>query len=168
MREVCGPVLADLGYDLIAIELAGKTVRLFIDRLPASVGVPPPFGNDKGLPQGEPPLHPPVTIEDCVRATRDLSPLLDVEDPGLPGPWELEVSSPGVNRPLARPADFERFKGNKVAVKTFEKVGDRRNFLGTLKGLAQGPSGDEIVIDVDGTERRVPLDEVMKAHLDVL
>jgi ribosome maturation factor RimP len=150
MREVCEPVLADLGYDLIAIELAGKTVRLFIDRLVEYAA------------QG------PVSIEDCVRATRDLSPLLDVEDPGLPGPWELEVSSPGVNRPLARPADFERFKGNKVAVKTFEKVGDRRNFLGTLKGLAQGPSGDEIVIDVDGTERRVPLDEVMKAHLDVL
>ena len=47
----------------------------------------------------------------------------------IPGRYELEVSSPGINRPLARRRDFERFKGQKVAVRTFEKVGDRRNFL---------------------------------------
>ena len=149
IREVAEPVLTGLGYDLVALELTvehgRKIVRLYIDRL------------------GDASDRSAVGIEDCVAATRELSPVFDVAEV-MEGRWELEISSPGINRPLARPQDFERYAGQKVAVRTFEKVGDRRNFLGTLLGM----DGEEIRIDVDGQERRVPLAEVMKAHLDVL
>ena len=146
LREVCEPVLAGLGYDLVhaekTVENGRRVVRLFIDRI---------GGGD------------PIGIEDCSRATRELDPVLDVAEV-VDGRYDLEVSSPGINRPLARRQDFEKFAGQKVAVRTFEKVGDRRNFLGTLLGV----DGEEIRIDVDGTEKRVPLAEVFKAHLDVL
>jgi len=144
-REVVEPVLADLGYDCIHVELTvengRKIARIFIDRLDGAA----------------------TSIEDCVRVTRELDPVLDVADV-MSARYELEVSSPGINRPLSRKKDFERFAGKKVAVRTFEKVGDRRNFLGTLLGI----DGDEIRIDVDGREMRVPIEEVSKAHLDVL
>ena len=147
VREVAEPVLNGLGYDLIALEMTvengRKIVRLYIDRMDASKGA--------------------VGIEDCVTATKELSPVLDVADV-LDGRYELEISSPGINRPLARKSDFEKFAGKKVAVRTFDKVGDRRNFLGVLLGI----DGDDIRINVDGREHRVPLTEVMKAHLDVL
>lgn len=147
VREVAEPVMNGLGYDLIALETTvehgRKIVRLYIDRLDTSKGS--------------------VGIEDCVAATKELSPVLDVADV-LDGRYELEISSPGINRPLARKSDFEKFAGKKVAVRTFDKVGDRRNFLGVLLGI----EGDDIRIDVDGREHRVPLGEVMKAHLDVL
>lgn len=147
VREVAEPVLNGLGYDLIAsettVEHGRKIVRLYIDRLDPSQGA--------------------VGIEDCVAATKELSPVLDVADV-MDGRYELEISSPGINRPLARKSDFEKFAGKKVAVRTFDKVGDRRNFLGVLLGI----EGDEIRINVDGREHRVPLTEVMKAHLDVL
>ena len=146
MREVAEPVLSGLGYDLVAVEVTvehgRKIVRLYIDRTSDGAA---------------------VGIEDCVKATRELSPVFDVAEP-IDGRYELEVSSPGVNRPLARRKDFEKFAGKKVAVRTFDKVGDRRNFLGTLLGV----DGEDIRIDVDGREHRVPLAEVMKAHLDVL
>lgn len=149
VREVAEPVLNGLGYDLIASELTvehgRKIVRLYIDRLG---GV-----SEKNA----------IGIEDCVAATKELSPVFDVADV-IDGRWELEISSPGINRPLARKSDFEKFAGKKVAVRTFDKVGDRRNFLGILLGM----DGEEIRIDVDGREHRVPLTEVMKAHLDVL
>lgn len=149
LKEVCEPALADLGYDLVfaemTVEMGRRIVRLFIDRL------------EQYAASG------PVGLEDCVRATRELDPVLDVADV-VPGRYELEISSPGINRPLARKKDFEKFAGKKVAVRTFEKVGDRRNFLGTLLGI----DGEEIRIDVDGQEKRVPLAEVFKAHLDVL
>ena len=149
LQEVIEPPLADLGYECVfaetTVENGRKIVRLFIDRLEASS----PLG--------------PVGIEDCVKVTRELDPILDVADV-IPGRYELEVSSPGINRPLAKRRDFDRFKGQKVAVRTFDKVGDRRNFLGVLLGM----DGDEIRIDVDGRELRVPFGEVSKAHLDVL
>lgn len=149
LQEVIEPPLADLGYECVfaetTVENGRKIVRLFIDRLESQAAL--------GA----------VGIEDCVKVTRELDPILDVADV-IPGRYELEVSSPGINRPLAKKKDFERFKGKKVAVRTFEKVGDRRNFLGTLLGL----DGDEIRIDVDGREHRVPFEEVSKAHLDVL
>lgn len=150
VREVAEPVLTGLGYDLIAIELTvehgRKIVRLYIDRIDSAAA--------KGSAVG---------IEDCVAATKELSPVFDVADP-IDGRWELEISSPGINRPLARKTDFEKFAGQKVAVRTYEKVGDRRNFLGVLLGI----EGDDIRINVDGREHRVPLSEVQKAHLDVL
>lgn len=146
LRETVEPVLADLGYDCVHLELTvehgRKILRLYIDRAAGGSA---------------------VSLEDCVRVTRELDPVLDVADV-MTGRYELEVSSPGINRPLSRKKDFERFKGQKVAVRTFEKVGDRRNFLGTLLGI----EGEEIRIDVDGREMRVPFEEVSKAHLDVL
>jgi ribosome maturation factor RimP len=150
LQQVVEPVLADLGYECVfsetTVENGRKIVRIYIDRAAAESASPEPIG-----------------IEDCVKVTRELDPVLDVADV-LPGRYELEVSSPGINRPLARKKDFEKFKGQKVAVRTFEKIGDRRNFLGTLLGI----EGDEIRIDVDGREHRVPIGEVSKAHLDVL
>ena len=149
LQEVIEPPLADLGYECvfaeITVENGRKIVRLFVDHLEGRA------------------IAGAVGIEDCVKVTREIDPILDVADV-VPGRYELEVSSPGINRPLSRKKDFEKFKGQKVAVRTFEKVGDRRNFLGVLLGM----DGDEIRIDVDGRELRVPFGEVSKAHLDVL
>ena len=169
VREVAEPVLNGLGYDLVAMELTvehgRKILRLYIDRLESAIR--PPLGTSSlasgslvdRLGEGA----EAVGIADCVAATKELSPVFDVAEP-IDGRYELEISSPGINRPLARRKDFEKFAGKKVAVRTYEKVGDRRNFLGTLLGI----DGEDIRIDVDGREHRVPLAEVMKAHLDVL
>jgi ribosome maturation factor RimP len=159
LQQVVEPVLTSLGYECVlsetAVENGRKIVRIFIDRAsPASEE-----SKDRAVEISA----EPIGIEDCVKVTRELDPVLDVADV-IPGRFELEVSSPGINRPLARRQDFERFKGQKVAVRTYEKIGDRRNFLGTLLGM----EGDEIRINVDGREHRVPFGEVSKANLDVL
>jgi len=105
-----------------------------------------------------------VTLDDCSRLSRVVSDLLDVHDP-VPGSYNLEVSSPGINRPLVRLDDYHRFTGQKVFVKTIEPIGGRRRF----KGLLVGVSGEGEVI-IQGTDERffVPFALINKARLDIL
>ena len=106
-----------------------------------------------------------VTIDHCQELSRTIEPLLDVEDFIEPA-YNLEVSSPGVDRPLRKAADFERFAGQRAHVKTFAPVdapaGPRKNWTGTLRGFADGA----VLIEVDGAVHRIPHDKIAKAHLE--
>jgi ribosome maturation factor RimP len=137
------PLLVREGYELVAIEVTGtgpRTIlRLFIDK---------PGG---------------VTLDDCASVSEAVDAMLDVEDP-FESSYTLEVSSPGLDRPLRKPADYQRFAGKRAKLKTFgpvEGAGSRKVFDGTLLGL----EGELVRIVVDGTPFTVPLSSIAKANL---
>lgn len=139
IRTLAEPTVARLGFDLVAVEWMGgrqgRLLRLSID-----------------APGG-------VTAEDCARVSEQLSPLLDAADP-IDGSYHLEVSSPGIDRPVQRRTDFVRFQGYRVRLKLLEGP-PRRRYTGVI-----GPvDGDELLLSVDGQEHRIPLDLVEQAHL---
>jgi ribosome maturation factor RimP len=142
LEEVCGETLAALGFELVAVDFGrgpgGFVLRVYIDG---------PGG---------------VTIDDCARASRDLSAALDVADV-IDRSYSLEVSSPGLDRPLVRERDFVRFAGKRARLRTREPIEGRRNFSGTLRGVAEG----RVAIECDGHTYAVPLEGVVKAHLEV-
>jgi ribosome maturation factor RimP len=102
-----------------------------------------------------------VSVEDCASASRAISPLLDVYDP-LDGAYQLEVSSPGIDRPLTRDADFERFAGFLAKVELEEAVEGRRRFRGVLLGLAKDGT---VRLSVDGNNLEIPLNAIQSAKL---
>jgi ribosome maturation factor RimP len=103
-----------------------------------------------------------VSLADCQAVSRDLSTLLDVEQEVLPqGRYRLEVSSPGLERPLLSRRDFERFAGREVDVRTTRPYSGRRRLQGMLRGI----EGDGVKLDVGGEELMVPLTEIAKANL---
>jgi ribosome maturation factor RimP len=128
------------GVELIQLqyhrERGGRILRLFIDR-----------------PDG-------VTLEDCASVSRELGDLLDVHLPDL-GPYDLEVSSPGPNRPLARAEDFERFRGQRAKIRTRSPINGQKNFIGVLEGL----SGQTIRMNTGRHTVSIPIDTISKAHL---
>jgi len=101
-----------------------------------------------------------VIVDDCTKASHMISGILDVEDI-VPSRYSLEVSSPGLNRPLKKPADFERYKGQKIRLKTTEPLNGRGNFHGVLMGLKDS----DVLVNVDGLEYAVPMDKISKARL---
>ena len=104
-----------------------------------------------------------VSVGDCARVSRDLSAVLDVEDV-VPTKYTLEVSSPGLDRPLRRPDDYRRFAGRRAKLVVREAVDGKTFFRGTLSGL----DGDAVLIDdVDGRPHRVPLSVISRANLEV-
>ncbi len=130
----------DFGYELVQIkyggEAGGRTLTIMIDR------------------EGE------VSAEDCSQMSRRLSMVLDTLDP-IPGSYTLVVSSPGLDRPLTRDSDFDRFAGEKAAVRHRSEDGARRTDTGLLLGLKE----DAVVIEVDGEMLRIPLAGIEEAHL---
>ena len=101
-----------------------------------------------------------VTIDDCANMSRALSAHLDVEDP-VPGTYILEVSSPGLDRPLVRLADFERFAGREAKLETTELIDGRRRYRGTLQGVLQ----DRVRIAVEGKDLEIPFAAITSAKL---
>jgi len=99
-------------------------------------------------------------VDDCADVSHQLSAILDVEDP-LPGSYTLEVSSPGLDRPLVRPADFERQLGETVKVRMREPIDGRRNFKGRLLSVG----GDHIVIEVNDKHQDLAFSGMEKARL---
>jgi ribosome maturation factor RimP len=104
-----------------------------------------------------------VSIDDCARVSRDLSALLDVEDP-VPVAYTLEVSSPGLDRPLRRPDDYQRFTGRRAKLVMREAVDGQTFFKGTLSGIADH---DVLIDGDDGRRHRVPLAVITRANLEV-
>ncbi|MDF3073200.1 MAG: ribosome maturation factor RimP [Alphaproteobacteria bacterium] len=102
-----------------------------------------------------------MTVEDCAEISRTVSALLEVEDP-ITGPYRLEVSSPGIDRPLTKARDFERFAGHRVRVEAGEAIEGRRRFIGMLKGVQEGSA--VMVLD-GGEEAAVPLGSIVRAKL---
>ncbi|MBX9927138.1 MAG: ribosome maturation factor RimP [Hyphomicrobiaceae bacterium] len=126
------PAVADLGYRLVRVTLTGKegkTLQIMAER-----------------PDGS------FTIDDCETVSRNISPLLDVHDP-ITSAYRLEVSSPGIDRPLVRPSDFEDWAGFEAKIELAEPVDGRRRFKGTLDGYDPGTDGDarggEVRIECD-------------------
>jgi ribosome maturation factor RimP len=104
-----------------------------------------------------------VSVEDCAHVSRDLSAILDVEDV-IPGAYTLEVSSPGLDRPLTRPDDYRRFAGRRAKLVMREAVDGQTFFKGTLGGMEEG----HVLIDADDQRRhRVPLTVITRANLEV-
>ncbi len=145
-RRLVEPVLQRDGYDLVEVEWLREgsswVLRLYVDRPGGAVG-----------------------IEDCQAVSRTIEPILDVEDFIEPS-YHLEVSSPGVDRPLRRAADFDRFAGQRAHVKSFGPIetgaGPRKNWTGTLRGFRD----DAVEIEVDGRLHRIPLAQIAKANLE--
>ena len=134
------PLIEDLGYEFVGLEHSSNpknpVLVIYIDR-----------------PDG-------IAIEDCETVSREVAALLDVEDP-IPGQYSLEVSSPGLDRPLFTAEQFARFVGEVAAVSVYAPVDGRRKFKGTI--LAAGEN--TVTIDQDGTEVTLDLGNVVKARL---
>lgn len=145
-------VLARLGFELVVLERGGghlkENLRLRIDR---RGGTDPDDGG--------------VSVQDCARVSRTLGEWLS-DRPDVPAEYDLEVSSPGVERPLVRPRDYERFTGREVRLKGYGPLDDGRKILeGDLLGLAGEGEGATILIRVDGERVEVPLASVAAARL---
>ena len=104
-----------------------------------------------------------VTLDDCTRISRVVSDLLDVHDP-VPGSYSLEVSSPGINRPLVKKDDYNKFSGEKVLIKLAEPLEGRKKFKGVLRGIIN----DDVVIESSGQKFYLPYSLIIKARLDIL
>lgn len=140
IERIVKPVLESLSYRLVERELVadgGRLIlRIYIDKKNG------------------------VTVEDCSTISRTLSAHLDVEGP-IPGPYELEVSSPGIERPLRYPEDFTQFTGETIKLRTREPIDGRQNYRGTLvKSDAQN-----IVMNVDGREHIIPFSALQRARI---
>jgi ribosome maturation factor RimP len=146
VRESLGPrlerIVSFAGLELVHFETrresGGTVLRLYIDR------------------EGG------VTLDDCARVSRQVSAELDADDP-IPGRYTLEVSSPGLDRPLSRDRDFERFAGSQVRVVTASPLDGQRHFKGRLNGLLHGAV--QLVLE-DGREVSIPRDLMTSARLD--
>jgi ribosome maturation factor RimP len=142
------PLLEQLGYELVDLELRpsqqGGALRVFID-LPGA---------------GSGPATPQIGIEDCERASREVSALLDREDP-IPGRYALEVSSPGFDRVLRKPEHYERFAGSRVKVELALPREGRRRYTGVLQRV----DGLGIELQVDGQKVLLPFAEIGKTRL---
>lgn len=103
-----------------------------------------------------------ISLEDCEEASREVSDIMDAYDP-IPNSYFLEVSSPGLDRPLVKGKDFLRFLGEKVSVQTFEPMDGRRNFKGTLKSKEE--EGIVITLD-DGSSVTISYTNIKKANLN--
>ena len=138
------PLLEQLGYELVDVEwVSGPregVLRFYIDFPGGAEG------------------H--IGIEDCARTSRELSALLDVDDP-VPGHYSLEVSSPGFDRVLRKPAHYGRFVGSKLRVELLQARDGRRRYTGTLTGV--GP--EDIELEVEGNPVRLPFAEIGKSRL---
>jgi len=133
--------LDDMGFDIVRVRLSGSTNRIL--QIMAE-------RRDEGA----------MTVEDCARISRAVSAILDVEDP-VPGRYTLEVSSPGVDRPLTRLRDFERFAGFEAKLETTRLVDGRRRFRGRIAGV----DGDRVRIDMDGQAVQLPFTDIERAKL---
>ena len=138
------PALNDMGFRLVRVTVSGRdgtTVQIMAER-----------------PDGT------ITVEDCVDISRNLSPLMDVHDP-ISGHYALEISSPGIDRPLARASDFQAWAGHEARIETKELVTGRKRFRGIIQGLAGNDVRLEVAPDQGGPEVVLPIGNIAEARL---
>jgi ribosome maturation factor RimP len=130
-----------LGYELVKLDVISrgrrKVLRLFIDR---------PDGN--------------ITVEDCVKVSKGVGFVLEGEEI-MTGPYNLEVSSPGINRPLVRPEHFERFTGHGARIEFSVGAGEKKTLIGEIAGIGE----DSVEILSEGEKTAIRFDSIMKANL---
>jgi ribosome maturation factor RimP len=139
--DLVEPEAKAMGLDLVRVRLTGSR--------------PPVLQIMAEKPDGT------MDVEDCARLSRRLSPLLDAEDP-IAGEYALEVSSPGIDRPLTREGDFAKWAGHEVRVEIGTPVDGRKRFHGNIAGEEDGAA---LLKLKDGGEAKIPLNEMVKAHL---
>lgn len=141
IRAIIAPSIEALGYEVVRVKLAGSTRKVLqIMAEPADGRV--------------------MSVEDCARVSRAISAILDVEDP-IAGAYSLEVSSPGIDRPLTRPKDYDRYAGHEAKFETHEPVDGRKRFKGVLKGVKE----NAVEIESEGETVALPLESIAKAKL---
>jgi len=139
LTRLVEPVVTGLGYELVGVEFDShqRILRVYIDR-EAGIGV-----------------------DDCSRVSHQLSGVLDVEDP-IPGNYQLEISSPGMDRPLFTREHFERFVGALVRIQVLRPVEGRRRFKGRLLAME---AGSTVHIEEDGSRYAIPFESIEKARI---
>jgi ribosome maturation factor RimP len=150
IRAIAERVAASRGLEVWDIqsrrEAVGHVVRVFIDR-PGPAATP----------------EESVSIEDCEQVNREMSTILDVEDP-LPFAYTLEVSSPGLDRPLRDARDYARFAGRLAKVVVSQAVDNQKAFEGRLRGVDEG---DVLLEAVNGRKHRLPIRLITRGRLEV-
>jgi ribosome maturation factor RimP len=138
LTRLVEPVVEGLGYELVGLEFdsRARVFRVYIDQ---------PGG---------------VTLDDCTRVSHQLSGMMDVEDP-IPGEYQLEISSPGMDRPLFTVEHFRRFSGSLIRLQLVRALEGRRRFKGRLGEV----EGDSILLQEDGVEYRIPFESIEKARV---
>ena len=140
VKNIAEPLCEAEGIELVHVEYqresSGRILRLYIDK-----------------PNG-------VMLDDCVRINRQLGDLLDVYLEDI-GPYHLEISSPGQDRPIGKTGDYERFKGSEAKIKTFQPIEGQRNFRGVLMGISE----DTVGLMIANKAVAIPLKEIQKARL---
>lgn len=142
VAAIVAPAIAGLGYELVRVAILGRerpTVQIMADRA------------DGGL----------ISVDDCEAISRTVSALIDVEDP-IPGAWTLEVSSAGIDRPLTRTKDWNRFAGHLARAETGMPIGGRKRFSGIVLGADEEVA--RLRLD-DGSEIALPLGDLRRAKL---
>lgn len=142
LGELFAPILQRRGMTLVGLVYAPQRggralLRLFIDKAGG------------------------VDVEDCADVSRDVSDLLDVNEHLIPGPYLLEVSSPGLDRPLRTAEDFMDHRGEEVRVRLYNPIEGRRNFKGTLMEVSDGV----LLVEAEGRTHRLPLEDLERANL---
>ena len=140
--KMAEPLIAENGMELIDVEYVKEGtewyLRLFLDK-----------DGEEG-----------IDLDDCELISRKFSDVLEEKDP-ISQAYRLEVSSPGIERPLKRTKDFQRFQGEKVQVKTFSEVEGKKQFIGILQETTE----ETVTVDVDGTSIVIPRKQIGKANL---
>ena len=139
--DLLEPGISSMGYELVGVEFqtggpGGGLLRVYID-------------SENG-----------ISADDCQKVSYQVSGILDVEDP-IPGHYTLEISSPGLDRLLFRPQDFERFAGQLIKLRTAYPIEGQRKFKGRLVGM----QGDNVVFEQDDMEISLPFDQIEQARL---
>lgn len=141
LLEIVREAVEPLGYELVGVEYlsqgrGGSLLRVYID-------------HEEG-----------ISVDDCAAVSHQLSGVLDVEDP-IQENYSLEVSSPGLDRPLFFERDFVRFSGMRASIRLRTKLHDRRRFEGVLRGVQEG----KVLVETDGEVASLPLELIDKARL---
>jgi len=142
LEQLLGPTVNDMGYELWGCEYLSQgkhsLLRIYIDKADG------------------------IGIEDCQEVSHQISALLDVEDP-IPGNYSLEVSSPGIPRPLFSSWQYQRYIGQEVQVKTFKPVGGKRKILGTIVSASEG----SLLLKINNEDQELLFSNIVKANLTV-
>ena len=142
VRQIVEPILQSLGYELVDVEYQresrGWVLRIYLDR------------------EGG------ITLEDCAEASGEVGAVLEAKDI-IPNAYHLEVSSPGLTRPLKKREDFQKFRNRLVKVRLYEPFEGRKNFKGTLLGM----EGENVRLELEDRVYELPLQKIAKANLEI-
>lgn len=141
IETIIEPTITDLGLEIVKVSFINderNTLQILLERL------------DRDN----------IGVDDCAKASRAVSAILDVEDP-ISSEYVLEVSSPGIARPLTKLEHFDRFAGHEAKLETTEMMNGRKRFRGTLKGIKD----NKVLINVENEEFQISIDSLLKAKL---